>query len=342
MAAAFDAADSRLLNLIQTEIPLTAAPWAALAARAALAPGEALTRVVRLKAKGLIRRLGGIFDSRRLGYRGTLCAFRAPAGRVQAMAAVINAYAGVTHNYTRRHEYNMWCTLLAPGQAELERLTEEMRSRVGADKWLNLPARRYFKVRVNFPVYSPGDPAPETWEADRDARERAGGAAVLSGGGGSEPVFTDAEKRLIAALQDGLPLTERPYAALAAGLGQREEDVLAALILWREQGVLKRVAAVPRHRLIGYSANALVVWRVPAAQVEVAGRRLAARPEVTHCYERESPPGWPYNVYAMIHARSEDDCRALAGDSAEMIGIKEYELLFSEAELKKSSIKYFA
>ncbi|MDR0434587.1 MAG: Lrp/AsnC family transcriptional regulator [Gracilibacteraceae bacterium] len=341
-AAKLDAADGRLLNLIQAEIPITESPWAVLGEKAALTPAETLTRVAGLEARGLIRRLGGVFDSRRLGYTGTLCALQAPPERLRAIAAVVNAYAGVTHNYIRRHEYNMWFTLLAPGRAELGRLTKEISARAGAGKWLNLPARRYFKLRVSFPVdLPPGDPVAEI--SASEAPERTvwdeGGA---EGGAANAPVFTAPEKRLIAALQAGLPLEPRPYAVLAAGLGWAEERALSVLTAWRKQGVLKRVAAIPRHRLIGYSANAMVVWRVPPAQVETVGQRLAARPEVTHCYERETMPQWPYNVYTMLHARDEEACRLMAGELAALIGIKEYELLFSETELKKSGMKYFS
>jgi DNA-binding Lrp family transcriptional regulator len=336
-------ADARLLDLLQTDIPLTETPWAWLGEKTALPPAEVLRRVSRFRAEGLIRRLGGIFDSRRLGYRGTLCAFRVPAERVPAAAAVINSYTGVTHNYIRRHEYNIWCTLLAPGEAELARLTEEMRARVGGDKWLNLPVRRYFKVRVNFPlgtesVARTAGPAEDDGEEDACfTGERENAAAVAAG----QTEFTREDKRLTAALQEALPLTERPYATLAAGLSRREEDVLAVLRLWREQGILKRVAAVLRHQLVGYSANALAVWRIRPQETEAAGRRLAARPEVTHCYERAVPSDWPYNMYTMLHAHSEEECRALALDLAELAGTEQYELLFSEAELKKSSMRYF-
>jgi DNA-binding Lrp family transcriptional regulator len=341
------AADNRLLNLIQEDIPLTKAPWSRLGEKSALPPTEVLARITRFRAEGLIRRLGGVFDSHRLGYRGALCAFRLPAERAPETAAVINAYEEVTHNYIRRHEYNMWCTLLAPGEAELARLTEEMRLRVGADKWLNLPARRYFKVRVHFPV-------GKKTAAGRDIRLAAAEEALKSPaysglnpqkdetavGDGRE--FTNADRRLISALQEGLPLTERPYADLGAGLRRREDDVLAALTSWRERGILKRVAAILRHRLIGYKANALAVWRIPPERVEQVGIRLAAQSEVTHCYERTAPPEWPYNLYTMLHARRERDCRALARELAVLAGTEEYELLFSVAELKKSSLKYFA
>jgi DNA-binding Lrp family transcriptional regulator len=334
----FDPVDSRLLNLIQADIPLTESPWLRLGEKAGLTEEETLRRVARLKNAGVIRRLGGVFDSHRLGYAGTLCAFRVPAERVRDVAAVINSYPGVTHNYLRRHEYNMWFTLLAPSKAELEHLAEEIRLRAGVSDWLNLPAKRYFKVRVHFPV---GATKYDINDAEGENNNTESLKYNTKHENRSPLSFTAAEKRLITALQEGLPLVERPYAALTNGLGWSEREALDAFALWRAEGVLKRVAAILRQRRAGYGANALVLWRVPAHEAESAGFRLAARPEVTHCYERETLPSWPYNIYTMLHSKTEDECRALARELADLAGGAAHELLFSTEELKKSSMRYF-
>lgn len=100
----------------------------------------------------VIRRLGGVFDSRKLGYKGTLCAVKVPQDRIDEVAAVINSYLGITHNYLRDHEYNMWFTILAQSPAKVEQILKEIKEKTGIEDIINLPSQRFFKVLVNFDV----------------------------------------------------------------------------------------------------------------------------------------------------------------------------------------------
>lgn len=147
-----DETDRRLLNLIQEDFPLTAEPFAALADRLGIAPGEALARTARLKETGVIRRIGAIFDLKRLGFASTLCAARVPEARVAAFVAVVNARPGVTHNYRRDDDYNVWFTLIAPGEAELAAELDGLRRETGIDDILSLRAVRTFKINARFDV----------------------------------------------------------------------------------------------------------------------------------------------------------------------------------------------
>ena len=147
-----DKIDRELLNKVQDEIPLTEQPYAQLAESLGLSEDEVIERLGALKDQGIIRRMGGVFDSRRLGYKGTLCALKVPEDRIDEVAAVINQYAGITHNYLRRHEYNMWFTLLAQSPEKTQRILAEIQEKTGLDDLLNLPSRRFFKVRVNFQI----------------------------------------------------------------------------------------------------------------------------------------------------------------------------------------------
>lgn len=154
--------------------------------------------------------------------------------------------------------------------------------------------------------------------------------------------FNDVDKKLIVELQKDLPLVPRPFAELGERVGLSEAQVLERVRAWQETGALRRVGAALRHRAVGYAANAMIVWRVPGERMGEVGERFAALPEVTHCYEREVQPQWPYNLYTMVHAKTEEECLALAARLAEMVGVDEYDVLSSYAELKKSSMSYFA
>ena len=145
-----DNLDRKLLNLIQTSFPVVPKPYQELALALGTSEIDVMQRIGKMRASGIIRRLGGIFDSRKLGYRGTLCALKVPPQRIDEVAAVINAYPGVTHNYLREHEYNMWFTLLAENQASIDHILDEIRNVTGIEEMLNLPAKGIYKIKVNF------------------------------------------------------------------------------------------------------------------------------------------------------------------------------------------------
>ncbi|MEW6276565.1 MAG: siroheme decarboxylase subunit beta [Bacillota bacterium] len=149
------------------------------------------------------------------------------------------------------------------------------------------------------------------------------------------------DRALVRELQEGLPLVKRPFLAIAQKLGMSEAEVLARVRKFIERGVIRRFGAAVRHQDLGYVANAMVVWRVPDERVPEVGRIMASFSEVTHCYERVRASGWPYNLYTVIHGRTEEQCREAAARIAEAAGVSDYLLLFSMAELKKNSMKYF-
>lgn len=155
------------------------------------------------------------------------------------------------------------------------------------------------------------------------------------------PDLTDFEKRVILALQRDLDITVRPFLDLAGQLGVSEEEFLAAVRGLVSRGYIRRFGATLRHQLSGYGANALVIWSIPAGALRRVGELLARHRAVTHCYHREPAPDWPYNLYTMIHGRHPGEIKTLAAKLAAEIGVQEYEILFSNGELKKTTMRYF-
>ncbi len=154
-------------------------------------------------------------------------------------------------------------------------------------------------------------------------------------------MLSEQEKELVRELQKGLPLVSRPFLDIADRLGLSEEEIIAKVKDFLTKGVIRRFGAVVKHQDVGYVANAMVVWPVTEERIMEAGRAMASFPEVSHCYNRLSAPGWPYTLYTVIHGKEEQDCRSIAEKIASSIGITGYRILFSTAELKKSSVEYF-
>lgn len=151
----------------------------------------------------------------------------------------------------------------------------------------------------------------------------------------------DLEKKIIAALQGDIPVTPRPYREIAETAGVDEETVISVVKDLYQRGVIRRFGATLRHQKSGFNANAMVAWQVAEALIDDVGEQIAAYDAVTHCYRRDPAPQWPYNLYTMVHASDEDECREIARKISDDIGLSDYTMLFSRRELKKTSMQYF-
>ena len=154
--------------------------------------------------------------------------------------------------------------------------------------------------------------------------------------------FAEWEVGLLRALSEPLPISQRPFAEVAARVGVTEEQVLERVRAWSADGTIRRFGARVSHRTIGYAANGMSVWDVPDDRVEDAAACMTRQSEVSHCYLRPRHPSWPHNLYAMIHGASEEEVRAVAQRIGAETGLDSYRVLFSSRELKKSAPRYFA
>ena len=154
-------------------------------------------------------------------------------------------------------------------------------------------------------------------------------------------MLNELEKQIVRELQKGLPLVSQPYLALANRLGLSETELMDKIKEFLDRGLLRRFGAAVKHQDLGFVANAMIVWEVPEEQVLKAGQTMAGFAEVSHCYQRPAYPDWPYNLFTMVHGQNEGECQKIALQLSEATGLKKYKLLFSTAELKKSTMKYF-
>jgi DNA-binding Lrp family transcriptional regulator len=153
--------------------------------------------------------------------------------------------------------------------------------------------------------------------------------------------LTADDKKLIRQIQGDLPITPTPFEPLARQLALQEKEFLKRIHHLIRRGTIRRFGAILRHQKAGYQGNAMAVWRVPEDQIPRISHAMVSFPAVSHCYLRPSLPQWPYNLYAMVHGRSEKDCRLAVQKISKATGLKDYRLLFSKREHKKSSMRYF-
>jgi siroheme decarboxylase len=153
--------------------------------------------------------------------------------------------------------------------------------------------------------------------------------------------LTDLDKRVIASIQGDIPLVEQPYVHIAAELGIEEEQLLAVLRDLVRRGIIRRFGATLRHQKSGFDSNVMVAWQVDEDRIEEVGHIMASFKAVSHCYRRNPTSRWPFNLYTMIHGKSEAGCRRTAETMARKACLQTYQMLFSRRELKKTSMQYF-
>jgi DNA-binding Lrp family transcriptional regulator len=322
--------DKRLLNAIQADFPLSARPFHLLGTALGLPEAEVIARLGAHKRQKLLRQIGGIFDTRSLGYQSSLVAMRVRPERLEAAVRVVNAHPGVSHNYERNHEFNLWFTIAVPPESDLAWTVDRLHEMAGAESARMLPTLRLFKIGVQFDLE--GKSGAERSEAAYSEARRP-----TAGPDGLRPV----DIAVIRELQEDLPLVPQPYAPMAERAGITEEELFAVAGRLQAQGYMRRMAAVLRHREAGFRANAMGVWVVPAERAEEVGRIMGSFTGVSHCYLRPTYPDWPYSIFTMVHGQRAQDCQEVIDAIARATGIGEYALLYSTKEYKKIRVRYF-
>jgi DNA-binding Lrp family transcriptional regulator len=329
-AVPLDDLDRKLLNLMQGSFPIATQPYRHVAELGGVEEQEVMSRVRRLLEQRIIRQVTPIFDTRALGYSSMLVAAKVDPEHPHRAAQVINEHPGVSHNYLRNHDFNLWFTIATEPDSKLglEGTLEVLAREAGAESVRQLPTLRLFKIRMDL--------------------EMEGGTDALSSAAEiKEPIELEPQPydefyiAVIRALQGDMPVVSEPYAPAAAELGLSQERLLDHLAGMQERGILRRVAAILYHRRAGFSANGMGVWKVPEGQIFDIGCRMAAVRGVSHCYQRPTYEDWPYSVFTMAHGRSKEECDAVLDAIAEQTGIHERATLYSSTEFKKIRLLYF-
>jgi DNA-binding Lrp family transcriptional regulator len=329
-AIPLDETDKKLLNLMQGSFALTRRPFEHVAGLADLTEAEVMQRVQRLLDKRIIREITPIFDTRVLGYSSMLVAAKVDPENPWRAAKIINSHPGVSHNYLRDHDFNLWFTIATePGSPlGLEGTLDVLRRLTGAESVRQLPTLRLFKIRMDLEM----EKGTETLAAAAEAVDHREPEAIE---------LSDLDLAVIRATQGPMEVVPEPFARAAEELGISQPDLLAHLESMRERRALRRVAAILFHRRAGFSANGMGVWKVPEDQILEIGPRMASFRGISHCYQRPTYADWPYSVFTMAHGRSKEECDAILDSIAEDTGIEERRTLYSSTEFKKTRLRYF-
>ena len=331
-AIPLDEADKRLMNLLQSSFPLEAEPYTLLAEQAELELDDLIERTRRLLDGRIIREITPIFDTRALGYESMLVAAKVDSQNPHRAAKIINSHPGVSHNYLRTHEFNLWFTLATPPDSELglQGTLDVLQRLTGAESIRQLPTLQLFKINMNLEMEKGTEALAASVEAAPPRELEA------------QP-YDDADVAVIRALQGPMEVSARPYDAAADEVGISTETLLDHLRAMVDRKILRRVAAILYHRRAGFAANGMGVWRVPEEEILETGVRMASVRGISHCYQRPTYEDWPYSVFTMAHGRSKAECDAILDSIADAHDLHgaDRATLYSSTEFKKIRLRYF-
>ncbi len=315
-----------LLSFLQEGIPIVKEPFKKIAEDLDIPQNDVIEAIKKLKEEKIIRQISPIYDTKSLGYESSLVAFK--TDRIEETANFINEHPGVSHNYERTDDFNLWFTIAVPPDSKLglEETVKKIAEITKVKDYVILKTEKLFKigVKLNF---------KDTKEKEDFFPENKEKKAVN---------LSKFDKEIIKITQKDIPLKERPFKVYADILGISEEDLIEKLRFYLQSGIMRRFAAILYHRKAGFKANGMTVWKVPENLVERVGYKIASYRAVSHCYKRTTNEKWKYNLFAMVHAQSKEEIEELVEEISKETGIKEYKILYSTREFKKRRINYFS
>lgn len=323
-----DNIDKQILNDIQWTFPLVERPFLELAKEYHISEEQVIERIKKLKDIGIIRQISAIFDTRKLGYKSALVAFAVKENKIEDVANEINKHPGVSHNYERNHEYNLWFTLAVPPYGDMKEDLEKMALLDGVLKYRVLPTLKMYKIGVKLDMVNDDPEKPNPSDDVKNLETKA-------------EKISELDREYIRQLQKDIEIVKEPFKIITENLGISSIDLFNKIKEYEKIGIMRRFAAILRHRQAGFTANGMIVWKIPEEKVDDKGLKIASFPQVSHCYRRPIYPDWEFNLFSMIHARTIEAAEKIAKEISSVIGIDNYKILFSSREFKKERVRYF-
>jgi len=316
-----------ILSRIQKKFPLVPKPFKVIADELEMSEEEVLSILQEEKKKNIIRQTSAIFDTKRLGYTSSLVAFKIPAEKISAAVKIINSHPGISHNYERNHEFNIWFTLaVAPdSQLGLEKTLEILSKLTEAEDYIMLPTLKLFKINVKLNT------------TGKDEKKEKVKKVVHT-----DIDLTPLHHQVIRKAQYNIEMVSEPFKAIIDDLGIDYDKFFSILAELQAAGVMRRFASILNHRKAGFNANAMVVWDVDEGEKgEAIGEAAAAFSAVSHCYLRPKYKNWPYNLFTMVHGKTTEETNGIIAEMEKEIDSKTHMPLYSSREFKKVRIEYF-
>lgn len=317
---------NEILSRIQKKFPLVAKPFKAIADELDITENEVLSILQKEKKDGIIRQTSAIFDTKRLGYQSSLVAFKIPHAKIDRAVEIINAHPGISHNYERNHDFNIWFTLGVPPSSKLglEKTVEIIAKLTEADDYIMLPTLKLFKINVKLNTTGKDDKKEKVKKVIHKDIE-----------------LTPLHHQIIAKAQYDIEMVSEPFKNMIDELNIDYDTFFSILAELQDAGIMRRFASILNHRKAGFNANAMVVWDVDEANGEAIGETAAAFSAVSHCYLRPKYANWPYNLFTMVHGKTTEETNSIIEDMSKEIESKSHMPLYSSREFKKVRIEYF-
>jgi len=315
-----------ILSRIQKKFPLEHKPFEVIANELEISEDEVLSILQEEKKKNIIRQTSAIFDTKRLGYKSSLVAFRIASENISDAVKIINSHPGISHNYERNHDFNIWFTLaVAPDSIlGLEKTIEILAKLTGADDYIMLPTLKLFKISVKLNTTGKDDKKEKVKKVQH-----------------TEIELSELHHQIIRKAQYDIEITSEPFKDIIEELDINYETFFSILKELQEAGIMRRFASILNHRKAGFNANAMVVWDVDEENGESIGEKAAAFSAVSHCYLRPKYENWPYNLFTMVHGKTTEETNGIIEEMASEIQSKSHMPLYSSREFKKVRIEYF-
>ncbi|PHQ65622.1 MAG: AsnC family protein [Sulfurimonas sp.] len=315
-----------ILSRIQKKFPLVARPFQVIAEELGMSEEEVLEILQEQKKGNIIRQTSAIFDTKRLGYKSSLVAFRIAPEKISAAVKIINAHPGISHNYERNHEFNIWFTLgVAPdSKLGLDRTVEILAELTEADDYIMLPTLKLFKINVKLNTTGKDEKKEEVKKVVH-----------------TEIDMTPLHNAIVRRAQYDIDMVSEPFKKIIDELDIDYDKFFSILKELQEAGIMRRFASILNHRKAGFNANAMVVWDVDETNGEEIGATAAAFSAVSHCYLRPKYENWPYNLFTMVHGKTKEETNGIIAEMASEIEAKSHMPLYSSREFKKIRIEYF-
>jgi DNA-binding Lrp family transcriptional regulator len=315
-----------ILSRIQKKFPLVPKPFAVIADELGITEEEVLEILQHEKSENIIRQTSAIFDTKRLGYKSSLVAFKIPEDKIDDAVAIINAHPGVSHNYERNHEFNIWFTMAVAPDSELglDKTIDILAKLTEADDYIMLPTLKLFKINVKLNT------------TGKDEKKEKVKKVIHK-----EIDLTPLHHEIIARAQHDIKFVSEPFKELVDELDIDYDTFFSILQELQDAGVMRRFASILNHRRAGFNANAMVVWDVDETNGESIGEKAAAFSAVSHCYLRPKYENWPYNLFTMVHGKTTEETNAMIEEMSQEIESRSHMPLYSSREFKKVRIEYF-
>jgi DNA-binding Lrp family transcriptional regulator len=324
--------ERQLLNDFQRNFPLAPRPFAKIAKQLKTDSRVVLSTLKSLRKRGMVSRIGPVFRPHAIG-ASTLATMAVPTAEIEHIAAIVNQFEAVNHNYEREHDFNLWFVVTAEDQAQLQSELSGIEKATGYTL-ISLPLVVGHHIDLGFRMNLDGTKRSTVKHYSRVSQPMA------------EALTQDdslLDELLIETIQFGLPLVGRPYRAVGKQIGRSEAAVIERIERMQTSGTIKRFGVVVRHRELGYRANAMLVWDIPEDRVDKLGEQLSQLDCVTLCYQRQRHlPEWSYNLFCMIHGRDRSEVERCIEDIIERFALHSlpHQVLFSTRRFKQRGARY--